>query len=412
MRIQAFSALRPTADLVHRVASLPYDVVDTDEARALVEREPLSFLRVVRSEVDLPDDTDPAADAVYQRAAERLSELQASGVMVREQVPTIYLYRQEMTLAGRRLSQTGVVACCHVEDYQSDRIKKHELTRKAKEDDRTRHVLTLGANTGPVFLLHQDEAPLDALVQQDCRADPLYDFEAEDGVRHTVWRAADPTPYVEGFAAVQTTYVADGHHRSASASRAAMSRAAANPEHLGHEEYNWFLAVMFPASALTILPYHRLVDGLGAHDVQGLLRALAGVVEVSETSEAAPEQPGTIGMYLAGRWYRLRFSSELLASKRGAASLDCALLSEVVLGPLLGIQDLRTDPRMSFVGGIRGTEELERRVGTSTAKVAFAMHPTTVEQLRGVADAGEIMPPKSTWFEPKLRSGMLVHTLD
>lgn len=412
LRIRPFAAIRPRDDVAERVASVPYDVVDTEEARALAQAEPLSFIRVVRSEVDLPEGTGAYDDAVYASARARLDAMLEEGVLQREQAPAVYLYRQQMQLLGQSVSQTGVVACCHVDDYRSGLIKKHELTRRAKEDDRTRHVLTLNANTGPVFLLHQDDAAIDAQVERDAAADPVYDFTAPDGVRHTVWKTRDPEPYVGAFGALPAAYVADGHHRSASAARAGAERGQAHAGHTGDEEYNWFLTVLFPASALTVLPYHRVVQGLGDHTADTLKAALAALGTLEPTDQPDPPAPGSFGVYLGGEWHRLTLAEDSIDRGDPVKSLDCALLGERVLGPLLGIGDVRTDPRMDFVGGIRGTAELEKLVQQGRADIAFAMHPTTVEQLVSVADAGEIMPPKSTWFEPKLRSGLLVHSLD
>jgi uncharacterized protein (DUF1015 family) len=409
LRVNPFAALRPKPSVASEVASVPYDVVDRDEARRLAAGHPLSFLHVVRSEIDLPDDTDPHADVVYDRALSNFRALQRD-VLVREGEPAIYLYRQETMLLGRRVRQTGVVACCHVADYANNVVKRHEKTRRDKEDDRTRHVLTLETNTGPVFMMYPDRPSISTLVAAEAESAPLYDFVAVDGVRHVVWKSQEPERYVDEFRRVGAAYVADGHHRAASAARAASELAARNPAHRGDEEYNWFLCALFPASELTVLPYHRVVRDLGGLDTEDLLARLRAVASVEQTREPSLLQPGSFGMYLAGRWYRIQLPSSVIPDDP-VGSLDYTLLSEHVLSPILRIGDIRTDQRIDFVGGIRGTGELERRVDGGRAAVAFALRPATTDDVIRVADAGQIMPPKSTWFEPKLRSGLLIHTL-
>jgi uncharacterized protein (DUF1015 family) len=412
LKINPFVALRPRADVAAQLASVPYDVVNTEEARVLAEGNPLSFLHVVRSEIDLPKDTNSYADVVYETAARNFQKLQSDGALIREEGPSIYLYRQEKELLGKLRSQIGVVACCHVDDYNNGIIKKHEKTRKDKEDDRTRHVLSINANAGPVFLMYKDQPELATLITRDARTTPLYDFTAVDGVRHTVWRIPNPAEYVGLFAKAEAAYVADGHHRSASAARAGAERRSKNPNHTGNEEYNWFLSVLFPASALTILPYHRVLKDLNGLTPAALLEKIKTVASVEETSNPAPEHTLSFGMYLAGKWYKVKLDPKTVNTNDPVGSLDYVLLSERILTPILGIGDIRTDKRIDFVGGIRGTAELEKRVNSGDCAVAFAMHATTIGQLVSVADAGEIMPPKSTWFEPKLRSGLLIHTLD
>ena len=414
LRIKPFAALRPAdspPDTARAVASVPYDVVNTSEARELARGNPLSFLHVVRPEIDLPDDTDPYAPEVYRAAAAALQRLRDQSALIQEATPAIYLYRQQATINGQRLSQTGVVACCHVEDYLNDRIRKHEKTRRAKEDDRTRHVLALNANAGPVFLLHEDRPEIESLIATGVQGAPLYDFTAVDGVQHTVWRAADADAFVRAFAALDVAYVADGHHRSASAARAGAERRSANPGHTGEEEYNWFLAVLFPASALTILPYNRIVKDLNGLAPSDFLARVAETCAVTPGAAPTPAAPGRCAMPLEGRWYGVEFPAPRDPADP-VATLDYERLYDHVLGPVLGIGDVRTDERIDFVGGIRGTAELERLVREGQAAVAFSMHPTTITQLMAVSDAGLIMPPKSTWFEPKLRSGLLVHLLD
>jgi uncharacterized protein (DUF1015 family) len=410
LRLHPFAALRPRPEAAAEVASVPYDVVDTDEARRLADGHPLSFLHVVRSEIDLPSDTDPHAGVVYEQALANFLELRRD-VLIRESEPAIYLYRQEALLLGRAVRQTGVVACCHVADYEQNVIKRHEKTRRDKEDDRTRHVLTVEANTGPVFMMYSDRPSISQLVTSETAQAPLYDFVAVDGVRHVVWKSAQPDAYVEAFGSVPAAYVADGHHRAASAARAAADLRARDVSPRGDEEYNWFLCALFPASELTILPYHRLIRDLNGRDVGGLLAELRAVAEVDPCSEPAPTRAGSFGMYLAGQWYRVSLPEAVIDARDPVGSLDYTLLYDHVLSPLLGIGDIRTDERIDFVGGIRGSAELERRVDSGRAAVAFCMRATTTEHVIRVADAGQIMPPKSTWFEPKLRSGLLIHTL-
>jgi uncharacterized protein (DUF1015 family) len=412
VRIHPFAAIRPRPDVAHQVASVPYDVVNTQEARELAQGNPLSFLHIGRSEIDLPEGTNPHSDEVYDRAARNFRKLQDDGVMVHEQIPCIYLYRLQTTLLGKAVSQTGLACCCHIDDYNSGIIKKHEKTRKDKEDDRTRHVLELNANAGPIFLLYKTDAALAALIEKAVQAGPLYDFTAPDGVRHTVWRVEDSAPYLRAFAAIPAVYVADGHHRSAAAARAGAELRAKNPNHKGDEEYNWFLTVLFPSDQLSILPYNRVVKDLNNLTAAQFLDRVRKAATVAETAKPEPESTGSFGMYVDRKWYRVTLPESAIDRSDPVNSLDYILLYEQILRPILGIGDVRTDPRIDFVGGIRGTRELEKRVNSGECAVAFAMHAATINQLIAVADAGEIMPPKSTWFEPKLRSGLLVHALE
>ena len=417
LRVNPFHALRPTPELASEVASVPYDVCDREEAVKLAEGKPRSFLHVVRPDIDLPADCDPYADEIYETAKKNFQKLIDDEILIREGEPSLYLYRQEMTLApelgGRVLAQTGVVGCCHIDDYNTNVIKKHEKTRQDKEDDRTRHVLTLNANAGPVFLLHKNEASIQAMIDAGVKEEPLYDFTAVDGVRHTVWRIEDPEPYVEAYRNLKAAYVADGHHRSASAARAGAERRKANPNHTGNEEYNWFLSVLFPADELNILPYNRYVKDLNGLSAEQLINKIGAIAQVEKDIDPQPRTTGCFGMYVDGQWYSITLPAQSIPSAADdpIGNLDYVLLYDRVLAPILGIGDIRTDKRIDFVGGIRGTKELERRVNQGGG-VAFAMHPVTIKQLTSVSDAGEIMPPKSTWFEPKLRSGLLVHTLD
>ena len=406
MLVKPFAALRPVPEKALALASVPYDVVDTAEARVLAAGNPDSFLHVSRPEIDLPDSVDIHDDAVYAQGVKAFKDLQARGVLIREQGEHLYVYRQIM---GEH-SQTGIVACCHIDDYAQDVIRKHEKTRKDKEDDRTRHCLELNANSGPVFLTYRDTPTLDLLVSAVQQSVPLYDITAADGIRHTVWRVEGlAIPWVEAFRHVPLAYVADGHHRAAAAFRAGRQHREANPKHTGKEEYNWFLAVLFPQTQLRILPYNRCVADLHGLTPAAFLAKVQKAFKTEKADGAAPVGPREVRMYLDKTWYKLTWD-DFDADPVGR--LDVSVLQDRLLAPLLGIDDPRTNTRISFVGGIRGTGELTKRVDSGRDAVAFSMFPTTVQQMMDIADAGQIMPPKSTWFEPKLRSGLLVHTLD
>lgn len=407
MRLQPFQALRPVPELAARVAAVPYDVVDRSEAAELARGNPYSFLHVGRSDIDLPEQTDPHDPRIYSQARTALDRFIAEGVLIRDPQRALYLYRQVMD--GR--TQTGIVGCVHVDDYESNVIRKHEKTRPDKEDDRTRHVLTLNAHAEPVFLAYRPQPEIAAATDPLLSSVPLYDFTAPDGVRHTVWRIRDPSLLVNRFRSVPHVYVADGHHRSASAWRAGKERRAGNPRHQGTEEYNWFLAVLFPADQLTIMPYNRVVRDLAGKSADRVLEELSRVGRVSPANDPEPRRAGSFCFYLGRRWYRLELEEATIDRRDPIGSLDVSLLQDRVLGPVLGIGDPRTDCRIEFVGGIRGTAELERRVNSGEMAIAFSMAPTTMEQLMAVSDAGAVMPPKSTWFEPKLRSGLFVHEL-
>jgi len=403
MRIRAFQGLVPQPALAPEVACVPYDVVNTAEAAALAEGKPHSLLHVDRAEIGLPQETDPYSEIVYTTARKKFEKLQSDGVLVREAGPSVYVYQQQM---GPHV-QRGLVALCNVEDYDAELIKKHEKTRKDKENDRTKLIDTLGANTGPVFLTYRDEAGVTALVNQKVQETPVNDFTAPDGIRHTLWRVADPEKWVEAFGRVPVTYIADGHHRAASAARVARLRRERNPQHTGKEDYNWFLCVLFPASELKILPYNRIVFDLNGHTPEAFLAEVKARFGLTENAAPTPSTVGDASMYLGGKWYGLKLKPEPNADP--VSRLDVSLLQDKLLAPVLGIDDPRTSKRIDFVGGIRGTGELVKRVDADGG-VAFSMYPVTIEQLMDIADAGQIMPPKSTWFEPKLRSGLVVHT--
>ena len=406
MKIKAFKAWRPVADKVEKVASVPYDVVDTAGAAALAAGNPDSFLHVVRAEIDLPEGTDPYSDAVYAQAKANLHRLMDDGILIREEEPSLYLYSQQM---GGHL-QYGIVASCHIEDYESGKIKIHEKTRRVKEEDRIRYVDVQNANTGPVFLAYRDSEKINAVVEATKDSEPLYKFTAEDGVTHTVWKFENVAELEAAFGEIPATYVADGHHRSASAAKIGAMRRAANPNHTGDEPYNYFLAVMFPESELKILAYNRVILSLpGTQDE--FFHALEGKFTVERNGRAEPRKAGEICMYINGQWSTLT-PKQMPDATDPVAALDVSILQNGVLAPILNIEDPRESNDIDFIGGIRGTGELEKWVDSGRAALAFSMYPTSMEQLFAVADAGMLMPPKSTWFEPKLRSGLLVNTLD
>jgi len=404
--IRPFTALRPTPDNVERVSAVPYDVVSTDEARTLAAGNPLSFLHVSRAEIGLPPSTDPYSDAVYERALVNFRRLRESAPLVTEDGPSLYLYRLRM--AGH--SQTGLAACYSLDEYDRDLIKKHERTRREKEDDRTRHISRLRAQTGPIFLTYRASRDIDAVADRVMATPPLFDFQAVDGVQHTVWRVtgSDLAPLVKSFGELSCLYIADGHHRAASAARTRNYLAETEPA-AKHEEAGWMLAVAFPDNQTQILPYNRVVRDLAGHTPEAFLAALNSRTPVSD-GLPNPARKGDVAMYLDGRWRRFHLAGQPGATDVGS-TLDVSLLQDQVLAPLLKIVDPRTDRRIDFVGGIRGTGELEKQVHSGKAAVAFSMFPVGVDDLIRIADAGEIMPPKSTWFEPKLRDGLLIHLI-
>ena len=397
--IYPFAALRPEPDVASAVASVPYDVVSTDEARALAAGNPLSFLHVSRPEIDLPPGADPHGDPVYERAAAAFATLRQAAPLVVEGRPAFYVYRLQM---GAHV-QTGIAACFSIDEYDRDLIKKHEKTRPDKEDDRTRHMLAIGAQTGPVFLTYRASAAVDAVVARVVSGAPLFDLTAPDGVRHQVWLVpeADGAAVESGFAEVPSLSTADGHHRAARAART--RRAVANR---GAGEHDRVLAVAFPDNQMQVLPYNRVVRDLNGMTAAQFLDALRARLTVRDSGPAAPQGKGRVAMYLEGKWYTIE-----MGNPSGLPDLDVSLLQEQVLAPILGIHDVRTDKRIDFVGGIRGTAELERLVDGGGFAVAFSLFPVSVDDLMRVSDAGGIMPPKSTWFEPKLRDGLLSHLI-
>jgi len=389
------------------VSSVPYDVVNTEEARRLARGNPLSFLHVSRPEIDLPQGTDIYSEPVYRKALDNFESLINACPLVTEEAPSIYLYRLIM---GNH-QQTGIVACASIDEYDQNVIRKHERTRRDKEDDRTRHMLILKAQTGPVFLTYRARQEIDRIVSEVTSADPLFDFQAGDDIKHTIWRAPDPTPFVQAFRDVPYLYIADGHHRAASASRARAELKEQSFSNSGNEEYNFFLTVIFPHDQLQILPYNRVVKDLNGHSKEEFLSSLQQAFLISDQGNPSPAERGHWSMYFDRQWYGLALQQNGARPSSAVSSLDVAILQDQLLDPILGIKDVRTDKRIDFVGGLRGTKELERLVDEGKAAVAFSLFPTTVEDLLRVSDAGEVMPPKSTWFEPKLRDGLLIHTI-
>ncbi|HMK38417.1 MAG TPA: DUF1015 family protein, partial [Bacteroidota bacterium] len=401
--IRPFRGFRPKKEYAARVAARPYDVLNSEEARAEAAGNPVSFLHVGKPEIDLPPDVPLYDERVYQKGKENLRHLIADGILVEDPSPCLYLYAQTM---GDH-TQYGLMCCASVREYLDNTIKKHELTRKDKEDDRTNHVRVTNAHTGPIFLTYRARGPIDAIVGTIRARKPEYDFVPPDGVRHRLWVIDDPgeiSSLAGEFGRVSSLYVADGHHRSAAAARVGDERAKGNPLHRGDEEYNYFLAVLFPHDQLRIMDYNRIVKDLNGLQTDAFLARIGATFDVHEGPHPAwPSRKGEYGMYLGGTWYTLNAPGDLLAGSDPVARLDVSILQNEILGPVLGIEDPRTSKRIDFVGGIRGLQELERRVNSGEMAVAFALFPTSIEELLAIADAGKIMPPKSTWFEPKLR---------
>jgi uncharacterized protein (DUF1015 family) len=401
--LQPFAAYTPKPELAARICELPYDVMSSEEARTLAAGNPLSFLHVSKPEIDLPPGTDPYSAPVYAKGAENLQRLIAQGALLREPRPAYYLYRQVM---GRH-AQVGIVAAASCEEYLANTIRKHEFTRPDKEDDRVRHIEALGSQTGPVFLTYRANAAIDAFVAERIAVPPAVDFTAADGVRHSSWTVADAAgvSFIQrAFAAIPNLYIADGHHRSAAAGRVYRARGGAGAS-------SGFLTVTFPHDQMQILPYNRVLRDLNGHTPAALLAQLAGVYDVTPGGAATPARKHQQALYLAGRWYGLSVKPAFSAPADPIEGLDVSILQRHVLAPLLGIEDPRTSQRIGFVGGIRGTAELEKLVDGGAYACAFSLYPTGIEDLMRIADAGGVMPPKSTWFEPKLRDGMYCYML-
>lgn len=409
--IKAFMAYRPKADLADQIAALPYDVYNRQEAKAEVADKPFSFLNIDRAETGLGDEVDTYADEVYERAHSLLQEFIQKGYFVKEEKPCYYLY--ELTMNGR--TQTGLVGCASIDDYMNQVIKKHENTRADKEEDRIRHVDTCNAQTGPIFLAYRKNEVIQMITEKTKKKAPVYDFVSEDGIRHRVFvilDAEDVQLIADTFAAISEIYIADGHHRCASAVKVGLKRRKENPNYTGMEEFNSFLSVLFPDDELFIMDYNRVVKDLNGLTKEQFLDRLLEYFEIIRTDEKAfsPKEKGSVSMFLEDLWYELKIRNQYRV-KDPVEGLDVSILQNTVLSNVLGIGDPKTDARIDFVGGIRGLEELKRRCHTD-CKVAFAMYPTSIQELFAVADANRLMPPKSTWFEPKLRSGLFIHELD
>jgi uncharacterized protein (DUF1015 family) len=413
--IRPFKALRPTEEKAQLVASVPYDVVNREEAKHFAEGNPLSYLHITRSEIDLPDVKDVYSKEVYLKAQENLARIIKEAPLKTDDKPGFYLYR--LIMDGR--AQTGICATFSVDDYDSDVILKHEKTRKVKEDDRTNHIVTTEAQTGIVFLTYRGVKTVNEVVDKTMKeVKPIYDFTAPDGIQHTVWIV--PENYnqmiVSEFTKINKLYIADGHHRAKSASRAREEKKKANPNHKGDEEYNYFVAVLFPAEQLKILPYNRVVFDLNKLNKEDFINEISEKFDVKPTNDKEPKTKNNFCMYLDKKWYHLKARDSVLASlsleKSVGEKLDVSILQNFLLNPVLGIDDPRTNNRIDFIGGIRGTKELEKLVDSGKAAVAFSLYPVGLDDLMNISDAGEVMPPKSTWFEPKLRDGLLTHLIN
>jgi len=414
VKIKGLRGIRPRKELAKEIASLPYDVLNSAEARSLAAGNPHSFLHIVKSEIDLPEDIDPYAEEVYRQAAKNLNNMLKKNWLIQDDQECIYVYRQIMV----EHQQYGLVVDASVGDYLEGKIRIHELTREDKERDRFNHVKFTNANTGPVFLTYPAVKQIDDIVNSATQGKPTYDFIANDGIQHTVWIINNPDSIkllIKHFDRIPITYVADGHHRSKSAAMVGEVRRQSNPEHTGKEEYNWFLAVLFPHNQLKILDYNRLVkdlNGLSEAEFIAKISKKFEILPVPNHSSAKPKSANNFGMYLKNQWYLLKAKSGTFNLDDPIESLDVSILTYNILQPILKIGDLRKDQRIDFVGGIRGLAELEKRVNSNEMAVAFALYPISVTQLMAIADAGQILPPKTTWFEPKLRSGLIIHALD
>lgn len=411
--VKPFYALRPTKELAHLCGALPYDVMSSDEAREMVKGNPYSFLHIDKAEIDLDKSIDIYDQKVYDKARDNLKEFEDKGIYVNDQEKKYYFYRQIMN--GH--SQTGIVGCPLIDDYLENRIKKHEFTRADKEVDRIKHVDICSAHTGPIFLTYKDSVSLDEIIEKQTQVAPIYDFVAEDGVRHTVWETTDRETDKEiekAFSALDALYIADGHHRCASAVKVGLKRREENPNYTGNEEFNFFLSVIFPSKSLAILDYNRLLKDLNGYSVDEFLslvnEKVGQVSQFEGEGPYKPEEKHTVGIYVGGKWYKVKFHKEICQAEKPVDRLDCAILQKNLLSGILGIEDPRSDKRIDFAGGIRGLKYLEQRC-QEDMQMAISMYPTSLEDLMSVADSGDVMPPKSTWFEPKLRSGLLIHKI-
>lgn len=409
-QIRPFRAIRPKRELAAKIAALPYDVYNRREAKEEVEKEPESFLKIDRAESQFPDDVDTYADCVYEKAKETLWYMVSEGKFIQDEKPCYYIY--ELIMDGR--SQSGIVSCASIDDYLNSVIKKHENTRAEKEQDRIRHVDTCNAQTGPIFLAYRQNETIDKVTKQVMARTPEYDFVSTDGITHRVWVISNESEIhaiADAFAHISQIYIADGHHRAASAVKVGLKRRADHPDYKGDEEFNYFLSVLFPDNQLKILDYNRVVKDLNGFSEKEFLEAVAEKFELVKNGKnpVKPEKKGSFGMFLDGEWYYLQ-AKENIMKAHPVEGLDVSILQNELLDPILGIKDPKTDARIDFVGGIRGLGELEKRVAED-CKVAFSMYPTSIQELFAVADGNLLMPPKSTWFEPKLRSGLFIHEL-
>ncbi|MFP4697425.1 MAG: DUF1015 domain-containing protein [Eubacteriales bacterium] len=411
--IKPFSAIRPQAEEVHKVAALPYDVVNSEEARKIVEQQPNSFMKIDRAEVQLDDNVNPYDEKVYLKARDTLNEMIEEGIFVQDEEPCLYLY--QLIMDGR--VQTGLVACASIDDYVNNVIKKHENTREQKELDRIRHVDCCNAQTGPIFLAYRSNKTVSELINDIINKEqPIYDFVADDNVGHKVWAIKAKNQIgtiIDAFKEIENIYIADGHHRAASAVKVGLKRRKENPEYNGKESFNFFLSVLFPHEELEILPYNRVVKDINGHTEESFIEEIKKSFDVELIGDKPyqPNEKATFGMFINNKWYKLSIKKELIPSNDPVKKLDVSLLQDYLLNPILDIKDPRLDSRIDFVGGIRGLNELERRANKDM-KIAFSMYPTSINELFEVSDANQLMPPKSTWFEPKLRSGLFIHSLE
>lgn len=411
--IRPFKGYRPTPKLCDKVAALPYDVMTSEEAREIVKNNPYSFLHIDKAEIDLPADIDHYSTQVYEKARANLYSMIKNGIYIQDKEPVFYIYR--LTMNGK--NQTGLVACTSIDEYINNKIKKHELTRADKEEDRIRHVDTCNANTGPIFLTYKNKKSIDEIIDKCVETAPIYDFTSDDGISHTVWLINNSEiikSLIDEFKSVSALYIADGHHRNASAVKVGLRRRTENPNYTGDEEFNYYLSVIFPDNQLYIMDYNRVVKDLNGYSTEEFIARVNEKFNISDYEKEGcckPLEKHTFGMYLDKKWYLLKAKNSIINENDSVACLDVSILQKELLSPILGIGDPRTDQRIDFVGGIRGLEELEKRVNSGEMAVAFSMYPTTMEQLMNIADDNKIMPPKSTWFEPKLRSGIFIHEL-
>ncbi|SKA91677.1 Uncharacterized conserved protein, DUF1015 family [Caloramator quimbayensis] len=410
--LRPFKAIRPKKELAHKVAALPYDVMNSDEAREMVEGNPYSFLHIDKAEIDLDRDIDIYDKKVYEKARENLYSFIDRGIFNQDEKPYLYIYR--LIMNGR--SQTGIVGCTSIDDYMNNIIKKHEFTRADKEQDRINHVDYCDANTGPIFLTYKNKREINDIIDNWTKKEPEYDFTAEDGISHIVWVIDDEKTIlklIELFKGIDSLYIADGHHRAASAVKVGIKRREENKNYTGDEEFNFFLSVIFPDSDLYIMDYNRVVKDLNGLSSEEFIKKVSEKFDIKPyegEGQLRPSRKHTFGMFLDGMWYELTAKKGTFDEKDPVGRLDVSILQNNLLDPILGIKDPRTDKRIDFIGGIRGLKELEKRVKEGM-KVAFSMYPTTIDDLMDIADAGKVMPPKSTWFEPKLRSGLFIHKL-